>query len=531
MPRPFHHRRGLLSLVFSLLLVGVLASHVSVANVNATATSYNTVQPLSYRVIDAEYSHTLNRIVMVGDAPNRLHIYNPVDHTTVSVPLPRAPLNVSVGPDGHFAAVGHDALVSYVDLQQGILVKTLDLTAASADIVLAGNGKVYVSPVRDQWAQLRAIDIATNTEVLSTGMSIRAGTVYKLHPDGLSIYGANRGLSPSDIEKINISVHPPAYLYDSPYHGDYAMCGDLWMSEDGRRIFTACGNVFRASSVRSQDMTYNGSLSGSGLNSIRHLTHSAAAGRVLVIANNPWMSTAISDDRVSILMYDHLELERTMMLPRFHVNANTYIAHGRFVFANAAGTEFYTVVQADAASGLLNDYGIVRSQMVPDPTQPTATPTATPTTTPIPSASPTPTPIAPPPSDVFFESNYASGAPGSMFILTAGGFPANSEATIELRRPGDAAYQPVVTLRMDANGRLVFVLLTGPNDPVGTYWIRMTVRTPGSLLASVQTRELSVVLDATAEQRIERPGEPVPAIPVQNEPQIYLPLVRKDVTN
>ncbi len=346
----------------------------------ATPTTSSPIAALSYRVIDAEYSRALDRIVMVAEAPDQLHIYNPATHSTVSVALPRPPLNVSVGPDGRFAAVGHAGLVSYVDLQQGVLVKTLNVTATAADVVLAGNGKVYVSPASDQWVQLRAIDIATNTEVLHTGYSIRAGTVYKLHPDGRSLYGANRGLTPSDIEKIDISVHPPAYLYDSPYHGDYPMCGDLWMAEDGLRIFTACGNVFRASAVRSQDMTYNGSLASSGLSSIRHLTHSSAAGRVLAIANSTSTTTQPGDDQVRIVSYEHLQWERSVVLPKYQVGTQSYSSHGRFVFANAAGTEFYTIVQADPNVGLLYDYGVVTNPMVLTPT---------PTATPVP---PTPTP-------------------------------------------------------------------------------------------------------------------------------------------
>ena len=42
------------------------------------------------------------------------------------------------------------------------------------------------------------------------------------------------------------------------------MCGNLWFSEDGRRIFTACGNVFRSATSKAEDMTYNGKMDGVG---------------------------------------------------------------------------------------------------------------------------------------------------------------------------------------------------------------------------------------------------------------------------
>ncbi|MGD2056617.1 MAG: hypothetical protein PVJ15_07405, partial [Gammaproteobacteria bacterium] len=74
---------------------------------------------LDYQVVDAEYSNQLDRIVMVAANPDTLHVVDPLSETDVSVALPLPPTSVSVGPDGHFAAVGHDGLVSYIDLIQG----------------------------------------------------------------------------------------------------------------------------------------------------------------------------------------------------------------------------------------------------------------------------------------------------------------------------------------------------------------------------------------------------------------------------
>ena len=79
---------------------------------------------LDFRVVDAEYSAALERMVMVSAAPNRLHVFDPLTAVDVPVDLPITPTSVSVSPDGLFAAVGHDGWVSYVDLSAGGLVKT-----------------------------------------------------------------------------------------------------------------------------------------------------------------------------------------------------------------------------------------------------------------------------------------------------------------------------------------------------------------------------------------------------------------------
>ena len=169
-------------------------------------------------------------------------------------------------------------MISYISLSTATLEKTLPVSTDVIDVVLAGNGYLYVFPRTGQHTEILSIHIATALETRTGG--VYEGTVAKLHPGGKVIYGADRG-GPSDIEKYNIANGVAEYRYDSPYHGDYPMCGDLWISEDGLRIFTKCGNVFRSSEIREQDMRYNGSLSK--LNSVEHLSHSSSANKVIVI--------------------------------------------------------------------------------------------------------------------------------------------------------------------------------------------------------------------------------------------------------
>src|SRR5205807_6175026 len=81
----------------------------------ATAQELRVVTPLPYAVIDAKYSKTLDRIVTISKNPNTLHVFDPVAGTeTGSVQLPQTPNAVSLSPDGLFAAVGYDLLVSYI---------------------------------------------------------------------------------------------------------------------------------------------------------------------------------------------------------------------------------------------------------------------------------------------------------------------------------------------------------------------------------------------------------------------------------
>jgi len=318
----------------------------------AGGTMGSDVDALDFRILDVEYSASLERIVAVSATPsNRLHIYDPLAQSGVFVPLSLAPRCVSVSPDGLQALVGHDAWITVVDLQSASVVDTVPVSTVAVDIVHGGNGYAYVFPAADQWEYLHCVNLATEQETLSDGF-LYAGTLGRLHPGGDWIYAADNGLSPSDIEKYSITGGTADYLYDSPYHGDYAMCGNLWFTEDGLRIITRCGNTFRASSIQSEDMTYAGALAGA--TAINWASHSAETHKIVVV---PWFDPA---DR-SIRIYDDafLAFEEEVALPLWEVGGTDYPSHGRFVFHDSAGGRAFIVVAADPSSGLLLDSGIV----------------------------------------------------------------------------------------------------------------------------------------------------------------------------
>jgi hypothetical protein len=317
-----------------------------------------TLQPLNHRVIDAEYSKALDKIITVSATPtNQIHVVDPISGDDRALGLSYVPTCVSVGPDGVHAAVGHNGHVSYVDLNTLTLLRTYDVTTDVIDVVLAGNGYVYAFPRVDQWEHIRCLNLETGQETLHTGMYVRAGTLAKLHPDGTKMYGANNGVSPSNIERYDITAGTAAYMYDSPYWGDYPVCGNLWMSEDGMRIFTACGKVFRSSDAVSEDMVYNGTLSGSG--SIGHLDHSSEVNKVaLIMKGSSFPTVVVKDTDIWIYQYDPLAYYTTVPLPPFPVGGVGYQSHGRFVFFNSAGSALFAIVQADTDSGTLLDYAL-----------------------------------------------------------------------------------------------------------------------------------------------------------------------------
>ena len=185
-------------------------------------------------VKDAEYDRINDKLIVVVDSELRKYNFETESVTNIALPMP--PSSVAISQDGLFAAVGHNALISYVDLTSMTLVETYPVTTDVLDIVLAPNNYIYAFPKADQWEQIRCINIATKEETLSSVSSIYAGTKAKLHPSGNYIYGADNGISPSDIEKYDITEGTATYSYDSPYHGDLR-----WVEIYGSKRM---GNVF-----------------------------------------------------------------------------------------------------------------------------------------------------------------------------------------------------------------------------------------------------------------------------------------------
>ena len=337
--------------------MGLQAAQATVggAHVVLSATATPSIHGLDHRVVDAEFNPVTNRIITVSANPSRLHILDPETRAVQTVDLPQVPNVVAVQPDGQFAAVGHDGWVSYVNLTTGTVTRVYPVTTDAIDIVLPGNGWVYVFPRTDQWTSIRSIRLSDGAESLSGTM--RAGTLARLHPSGKYIYGANNGLSPSDFEKYDIRSGAAVVMYDSPYHGDYAFNGNVWISDDGLRLFARSGNAFRSSEVRSEDMVYAGKLQG--MTVVEWAAQSAAAARVLALPGSPCCGDpAPSELRVYESAF--LAFQGALTLPRFAVpGVGSVKSEGKFVFFKGDGQRVYLLAKAENGSGMALDWGLV----------------------------------------------------------------------------------------------------------------------------------------------------------------------------
>lgn len=159
------------------------------------------------------------------------------------------------------------------------------------------------------------------------------------------LYTADNGLSPSDIAKWDIRAGIAQGLYDSPYHGDYGMCGNVWIKEDGATLYTRCGNTFRSSTVQAQDMTYTGRLTLSSATygyQIESLSQSDAVDEIALVESEFYDCNIgnSAECYTHLALYESDFLNRTALyaIPPITVQGTAYGQRGLFVFHTADGT-------------------------------------------------------------------------------------------------------------------------------------------------------------------------------------------------
>lgn len=349
-----------------VLLSQLGTSHYQ-ARYEATEASSTNTWLLDHHLVDAEYSPKTDIIVTISTDPSQLNIIHPVEKTIKHVALPALPNCVSVSPDGNYASVGHNAHVSLVDLSRGILVRTYEVSTDAIDIILPGNGHVYVFPRTDQWEHVRNIELDTGKEALE-GRFIYAGMLARLHPSGKYIYGADNGLSPADFYKFDISSGKLVELGDSPYHGDFPMGGNLWFSEDGTRLFALAGTVFRSSEVPGQDMIYAGQLAGAS--GLRWAATSTKTKRVFVLDGGSYNEAQSPGLRV--YDSDFYNFLGTVPLPKFSLPSGPYRtarfeSQGHYVFVNSEANRVYLLLHAQSSAKLTRDWQVATLDLLKMP--------------------------------------------------------------------------------------------------------------------------------------------------------------------
>lgn len=306
---------------------------------------------LAFKPIASKYSKSLDRLIMVSTSPDQLHIFDPVTTTDLTIPLPKPPLSLDVSPDGNFAIVGHDALVTWVSLTSASVIKTIPVSGTANSVIL---GASYA------WTFTSgATAINLNSGVVTSSFATGGSGV--LNASGTALYVTYDNASPDDMQRLDVSAGTVGSSKYWPYHGDYPDCGPYWLSADGTRIYTGCSTVAHAASDPSVDMYYLSSIPVSSY-PIVGLAESVARNRLAVISTSyPYatpLPTTPFDTQVQLFTNDYLNPAGTLALLPFVTPTGSFAAHGKAVFFSNDSSRLYIVAMADSSSNLTNNYAV-----------------------------------------------------------------------------------------------------------------------------------------------------------------------------
>jgi hypothetical protein len=314
------------------VILGTQTLQVSQAGAPASVPDH---QVFSYRVVDAAYSKPLDRIVVVISGPDELHLYDPITRADHLVPLSYAPQCLSISPDGLKAAVGHSGFVSVVNLQTRVVEKVIASHSEAGGVLLTGNGWIYVFSS----GYLSVIDTAQQT--VRPEYLYATPTVARLHASGNFAY-----LALMFSTFLRLDVRNGGTATSQPEYG-VASCGNLWVSEDGQRLYSGCGGVYRSSETPNGDGLPNGTLQNSSFQSAAWIAHSSARRQIAAVASNSF------DSLSSLYLYgdDGLPLLGRVRLQERMEGGVTFPVRGRWVFWNRAADRVFAITQIAEVAG------------------------------------------------------------------------------------------------------------------------------------------------------------------------------------
>ena len=205
---------------------------------------------------------------------------------------------------------------------------------------------MYLFPARD-WSDIYSLNL--DTGAASSTSAIYEGRVPRLYADGQYLYVGGSWFSKWFIGD-GIAKKVGSYSSSS-----VSSCGNLWLTEDARRMFTACAKAYRTSSLPTEDFQPNGSLST--LQYIAWADESVTQRKTVVLAGASGYDTP-GATQLQVYGDAFLDFTGSQALPPFQVDGKSYSSYGQQVFWTGSNDRVVVLLKADSAAGLKSSYGL-----------------------------------------------------------------------------------------------------------------------------------------------------------------------------
>jgi hypothetical protein len=277
-------------------LPGTYVLAVTVSDGQYSAVGYLTVRALAqiassvslnFKPEHAQYNRASDRFLATSTNPSTLRVVDAFTGNQRAVLLPDSARRLGVSPNGRYAAVLHNGVVSFIDVDRAVLLRSFSTSGEQTEVFVTNDAKVIVmGQAGGQWVDSpwNVFDGLTGVRVPTTstgyGNGRFYGTQYGVYADRFSrTITMSMGISPSDLDllEFNPTTFNPVRATDSPYHGDYSMDVPIGLTDSQDLVMTSVGTYFRTS-----DLRYAGRLSN--VFALRSFSHNGAQEEALVVA-------------------------------------------------------------------------------------------------------------------------------------------------------------------------------------------------------------------------------------------------------
>lgn len=302
------------------------------------------VEPVEGTVIDAQMDKAANILYLVTSQPDRLLAYN-TDTKSMDkeLSLDLAPTCFRISESGHNAIIGHDGMISYVDLDNFSVIKTIAVDHTLSNIEWGANNWCCYTWEQEDYYNLHWLNLDTEESYeTSSNYALLFGKVgIKKIPNQDYVVASILSNSPSRM-----------FIYDSQTrdlsHYFSQDIGNFWFSSDGNYLFTSKNEIYETASLYSSSSSpYLVGEFSPKLDSIYGIDHSSDAHAVWILCNS-----ADDDSQREIRQYDDyfFSYDNTY---NYDTNYEDYPAQAQYIFADNAGSKLFVI-----KSNSLNDWAI-----------------------------------------------------------------------------------------------------------------------------------------------------------------------------